>query len=156
MSNKNIIIWVVVVLIILGLGWFYWVSNPSAYMPSAEQNIQTKIPATQQVVVSIGSNAKYPGFFVGAEGMTLYFKNGELNSSSCYDQCALNWPPLLASGELVGMNGVQTSALGTTDRTDGKKQVTYNGKPLYYWIKDKSRGDITGDGVGGIWSVATP
>jgi predicted lipoprotein with Yx(FWY)xxD motif len=34
--------------------------------------------------------------------------------------------------------------------------VVYNGQPLYYWSRDKVPGDVTGDGIGGIWSVARP
>jgi hypothetical protein len=40
---------------------------------------------------------------------------------------------------------------GLTDRTDGTKQWTYDGKPLYLWIKDQKPGDMTGDGVKGVW-----
>lgn len=149
MSNKNKIILTVVALVILGLVWFYWMGGLSDYSPSSVQN-------EQETVVSIGINADFPEFLVGASNMTLYYKEGDLNSSSCYGQCAVNWPPLLVSGTLVGVNSVQTAALGSIDRTDGTKQATYNGKPLYYWINDKKAGDTTGDGIGGIWSVATP
>ena len=46
--------------------------------------------------------------------------------------------------------------MGTTARTDGTTQVTYNGWPLYYWIKDQKPGDATGQDVGGVWYVLSP
>jgi predicted lipoprotein with Yx(FWY)xxD motif len=39
------------------------------------------------------------------------------------------------------------------DRTDGTKQWTYDGKPLYFYAEDKAKGDMTGDGMGGKWHV---
>jgi predicted lipoprotein with Yx(FWY)xxD motif len=44
---------------------------------------------------------------------------------------------------------------GTTTRTDGTVQVTYNGWPLYYYEKDKAPGDVTGQDVGGVWYVVS-
>jgi predicted lipoprotein with Yx(FWY)xxD motif len=46
--------------------------------------------------------------------------------------------------------------LGTTKRTDGTTQVTYNGWPLYYWKNDSKPGDVTGENVQGVWFVITP
>jgi predicted lipoprotein with Yx(FWY)xxD motif len=46
--------------------------------------------------------------------------------------------------------------VGTTQRTDGGLQVTYNGMPLYYWAKDQKPGDTTGQNVGGVWFVINP
>src|SRR5262249_60845332 len=48
------------------------------------------------------------------------------------------------------------SGLGTTARTDGATQVTYNGVPLYYWAQDQQPGDTTGQNVGGVWFVVNP
>lgn len=84
-------------------------------------------------------------------GMTLYiFTKDTAGESVCYDQCAVNWPPLFATGRLKG-SGVDDAKLGTTTRKDGAKQLTYEGKPLYYYFQDKAPGDTTGEGVGGVW-----
>jgi predicted lipoprotein with Yx(FWY)xxD motif len=48
------------------------------------------------------------------------------------------------------------SLLGTTTRTDGTTQVTYNGWPLYYFQTDKVAGDTSGENVQGVWFVITP
>lgn len=111
----------------------------------------------QKIKISVSSNDQFPSYLVGPSGMTLYFKEGDLNNSSCYkDVCAMNWPTLFASGEPVGGRGVDSDDLGILERVDGNKQITYKEKPLYYWIGDKNLGDTTGDGIGGVWSVAIP
>lgn len=96
-------------------------------------------------------------FLVDAEGMTLYlFTNDTENTSNCYDDCATAWPPLLTEGEPMAEDGIDTSLLGTTERTDGTMQVTYGGWPLYYWVKDEAPGDTTGQDVGEVWYVVSP
>ncbi len=94
---------------------------------------------------------------VDSNGMTLYLYTKDTpNTSVCYDACATNWPPLLVSGELKARDGVDAARLGTTQRTDGALQVTYNGWPLYYYIKDTQEGDTQGQGVGSVWYVISP
>lgn len=96
-------------------------------------------------------------FLVDAEGMTLYlFTKDTENTSNCYDDCASSWPPLLTEGEATVGEGLDTSLLGTTERTDGTVQVTYGGWPLYTWVKDKAAGDTTGQAVGKVWYVVSP
>ena len=91
-----------------------------------------------------------------ATGMTLYmFTKDEPSLSNCYDQCAVNWPPLMTDGVLTGPDAA-VGGLGTTTRQDGGLQVTYNGMPLYYWINDHKPGDTTGQNVGGVWFVVNP
>ena len=86
-----------------------------------------------------------------ANGMTLYIWDKDaVGVSNCYDQCAVNWPPLLvdASTQVSG-------DFSLVDRTDSdKKIVAYKGWPLYLWVKDTKPGDTTGDGVGGTWHTA--
>lgn len=88
------------------------------------------------------------GVLVGPNGMTLYtFDRDSGGKSACNGPCAANWPPLLAQGPVSGDFGVIT-------RDDGQQQVTYKGKPLYYWSKDQKPGDKAGDGFNNIWHVA--
>jgi predicted lipoprotein with Yx(FWY)xxD motif len=87
-----------------------------------------------------------------ANGMTLYtFDKDSDGVSACYDQCAANWPPLTAPADAAAEDDFKPIA-----RTDGSMQWTYYGKPLYLWVKDTNPGDVTGDGVGGVWHVAKP
>lgn len=91
---------------------------------------------------------------VDTEGMTLYVYDPDAQGeSTCYDQCATAWPPLLVAGEPGAGDGVDDSLLGTTERTDGTVQVTYNDWPLYYWAQDAAAGDTTGQAVNDVWWV---
>src|SRR6476661_6143627 len=110
--------------------------------------------------VAVANNSKLGQILVDDKGMTLYlFVKDTGTSSTCYDQCAKFWPPLLTTGTPQAGTGTNQSLLGTTTRTDGKVEVTYAGHPLYYFLNDKAPGDITGQGVNGfgdIWWVLTP
>jgi secreted repeat protein with Y-X4-D motif len=75
--------------------------------------------------------------------MTLYmFTPDTSTTSACYGQCAATWPPVLASGKR-GAAGLQTSLLGTIQRTDCTTRVTFNGHPLYFFAKDSKPGART-------------
>jgi predicted lipoprotein with Yx(FWY)xxD motif len=85
-----------------------------------------------------------------ANGMTLYtFDKDTAGVSNCYDQCATNWPPAMADAAAAA-DGDFT----IVDRTDGTKMWAYKGLPLYLWKNDAKPGDVTGDGVGGVWHTA--
>jgi predicted lipoprotein with Yx(FWY)xxD motif len=95
----------------------------------------------------------------GSNGMTLYtYSADSTDKSACTQQsCYALWPLLTVSGTPTAGAGV-TGKLGTIT-TDGKTQVTYNGKPLYYYVSDKKPGDVTGQNVTdslGTWFVAKP
>ena len=54
---------------------------------------------------------------------------------------------------------MQASQLGTTTRSDGTKQVTYSGHPLYYYSPDTGAGQTTGQGTnsfGAKWWLIAP
>ncbi len=97
---------------------------------------------------------------VDSQGRTLYlFQADSGTTSSCTGSCAVAWPPLRATGQPTAGNGVDASMLGTTQRTDGDPQVTYNGHPLYTFVKDTKSGQTTGEGVnafGGLWYALSP
>lgn len=86
-----------------------------------------------------------------AKDMTLYIWDKDaVGVSNCYDQCAVNWPPVLVPAD-TAVSGDWT----LVDRTDSDMHiVAYKGWPLYLWIKDTKPGDTTGDGVGGTWHTA--
>jgi predicted lipoprotein with Yx(FWY)xxD motif len=114
------------------------------------------VPVTGGSVVNLGQNDTLGSFLVDDKGMTLYlFTKDTPNTTVCYEKCAVAWPPLLTTGDPVAGEGVDASLLGTTERTDGTIQVTYNGWPLYYYEKDKAPGDVVGQDVGGVWYVVS-
>jgi len=102
-------------------------------------------------------DAKLGTILADSQGKTLYIftKDTTPGQSACYGQCAAAWPPLTTSGAATLAAGVP-GTLGTITRTDGSKQVTYNGKPLYYFAKDEDAGDTYGQGIGGVWFVVQP
>jgi predicted lipoprotein with Yx(FWY)xxD motif len=85
---------------------------------------------------------------VNAKGHTLYlFKKDKNGKSSCTGNCATFWPPLLRHGKLTAGSGVKKSLLGTTRRSNGSLQVTYNKHPLYTYTVDKKAGQTHGEGI---------
>jgi predicted lipoprotein with Yx(FWY)xxD motif len=93
---------------------------------------------------------------VDAEGMTLYlFQADAGGASTCYDDCATTWPPLIDDAPAAG-EGADPALIGTTPRDDGSIQVTYDGQPLYFFAADASPGDTEGQGVGDVWFVVDP
>src|SRR3954449_13567107 len=97
---------------------------------------------------------------VDSRGRTLYlFKRDSGTKSACFGMCATFWPPLRASGKPTVGTGAKASMIGTTKRSDGKPQVTYNGHPLYAFAMDKNTGDTNGEGLtafGGRWFAISP
>jgi len=97
---------------------------------------------------------------VDSKGRTLYlFTDDEGSMSDCTGACAVNWPPLLAKGKATVGSGAKASMISTTARTDGKKQLTYNGHPLYLFKEDTKAGQTNGEGLnafGGNWYAVSP
>lgn len=91
-----------------------------------------------------------------ASGMTLYyFTPDSATKIACTGSCATIWPPLLlASGSPTGSAGV-TGKLSVLQGPNGR-QVLYNGHPLYTFSGDSQPGQANGEGLKGIWFVATP
>jgi predicted lipoprotein with Yx(FWY)xxD motif len=106
------------------------------------------------------ANSSLGSILVGSTGRTLYlFKADGGAKSACAGACATAWPPLLATGKPTAGSGLTASKLGTITRSGGKQQVTYNGHPLYQFIKDQKPGQTTGQGVtafGAAWFALTP
>lgn len=96
----------------------------------------------------------------GPEKLTVYLFEGDKGAaSSCSGACAAAWPPVTTSGSPQSSASVVAGDLGTITRSDGSKQVTYKGHPLYYFIKDKDAGDAYGQGAkafGADWYVLAP
>ncbi|MFP5347314.1 MAG: hypothetical protein ACLGIA_09815 [Actinomycetes bacterium] len=125
-------------------------TSPSAGMSSSGASGSV---AASEVSVSTASTS-LGTILVDGKGMTLYmFDPDKQGASTCYDQCAQAWPPLTAQGQAKAGEGVDQSLLGVVQRKDGTEQVTYNKWPLYTWVSDKSPGEVTGQGVQGVWWV---
>jgi predicted lipoprotein with Yx(FWY)xxD motif len=126
---------------------------PSAAAPSAAPSEPAASAATGDATIALTTNA-LGTMIVDANGKSLYaFTPDTAGTSTCYDDCAKSWPPLLAEGDVTAGEGLDQSKLTTTDRTDGTKQVKYGDWPLYYFAGDSAAGDTNGQGVGTKWYV---
>jgi predicted lipoprotein with Yx(FWY)xxD motif len=99
-------------------------------------------------------------FLTTASGRTVYLwaKDG-MNMSDCSGACASAWPPVPATGTLTAAGSAKASDLGTITRSDGTKQVTYDGHPLYYFAGDSGPGQTNGQGsdsFGAKWWLVAP
>jgi predicted lipoprotein with Yx(FWY)xxD motif len=113
-----------------------------------------KTPAGKGATLGV-ANASLGKILVDSQGRSLYlFKRDTGTTSMCTGACAANWPPLRANGKPTVAGGAGASLVGTTKRSDGAAQVTYNGHPLYRYSGDQKPGDSNGQGVnafGGLW-----
>jgi predicted lipoprotein with Yx(FWY)xxD motif len=110
----------------------------------------------QQIGMTKGSAGTY---LTAAGGRAVYLWVADSGGkSACSGACARAWPPVETEGKPTAGAGVNASDLGTTTRSDGSEQVTYEGHPLYYFIADKSAGEVKGQGSNGFgakwWLVA--
>jgi predicted lipoprotein with Yx(FWY)xxD motif len=93
-------------------------------------------------------------------GFVLYaFTRDKNGRSACYGACAKAWPVYYAKATLRAGTGIKRSLLGTTKRRDGRRQITYAGRPLYYYVGDTKAGQIRCQNVvefGGTWLIVRP
>lgn len=95
---------------------------------------------------------------VDAKGMSVYVFTKDIKdsgTSACTGSCIAAWPPVLTLSGTPAVEGI-TGRVGTIATPDGKKQLTINGMPVYYYAKDRAPGDITGQGVGSVWYLVDP
>ncbi len=113
------------------------------------------VSAAATATVMVAQGTKLGDVLTDAEGRTLYiFKKDKPGESVCVDMCAKNWPPLTVAEGTQPVAGPGISGkLGQIERKDDTYQVTYNGMPLYYFVKDANPGDMNGQNVGGVWFV---
>jgi predicted lipoprotein with Yx(FWY)xxD motif len=99
--------------------------------------------------------SKLGRILVDNHGKTLYlWAHDKGRRSTCNGQCATYWPPLVTSGKPKAGPGTRARLLRTSRRADGRRQVTYHGHPLYYYVGDTRAGDVNGagqTGFGGRW-----
>ena len=126
--------------------------------PAATNGAQATVSVAKRTVNV--RRSRLGKILVDSRGRTLYlFKKDSGKKSACFGQCATFWPPLRANGKPTAGSGARASKLGTTRRSDGKPQVTYNGHPLYRFAQDKKPGDTNGEGLtafGARWFAVSP
>ena len=81
------------------------------------------------------------------------------SSIACSGVCTTYWPPLLANSKPTASDGAKPALLGSIRRSDGSRQVTYAGHPLYRFSGDSKRGQTNGEGLqdfGAGWYAISP
>jgi predicted lipoprotein with Yx(FWY)xxD motif len=128
----------------------------SSRRPAGEAGL--RVPAKRaQIVVK---DSEFGRVLFDANGQVVYvFEIDGRDQSACTSaQCVEAWPPVLTREPPSAGAGADKSLLGTIRRSDGKLQVTYNGRPLYFY-EHESPGEVKCHNVdvhGGLWWVVTP
>jgi predicted lipoprotein with Yx(FWY)xxD motif len=136
-------------------------SSSSSSAPAANASAPASAPATSGSPMTI-STAKGPDgtYLTGASGRALYLWVADSGKMSvCDGACAKAWPPLTTTSTPAAGTGVNAADLGVTMRSDGAKQVTYKGHPLYYFVADPTQGSLKGQGsdsFGAKWWLVSP
>lgn len=110
-----------------------------------------------RTLIEVVRSASGPVLAAG-DGRTLYVFVDDLLTkapSACTGDCAHDWVPMTASRTITVGRGV-TGRVGTIVRSDGERQLTMDGRPLYLFSGDRAPGDIRGNGIGNIWWAMTP
>jgi predicted lipoprotein with Yx(FWY)xxD motif len=99
-------------------------------------------------------------FLTNGSGRAVYLWAADsMNKSTCSGACAGAWPPVTTTGQVTAADGAKAADLGTITRSDGTKQVTYDGHPLYYFAGDSGPGQTNGQGsdsFGAKWWLVAP
>jgi predicted lipoprotein with Yx(FWY)xxD motif len=123
-------------------------------------NLSTPPTTDESVALTVQRSPDGPILATGG-GATLYdFGPDTPTHSACLnDGCVYQWPPYIVIGTVRVGPGVNRSLVGTVRRPGGAEQLSYNGHPLYTYIRDVEPGMVTGQAIdqdGGPWYVLTP
>jgi predicted lipoprotein with Yx(FWY)xxD motif len=122
--------------------------------PPAESSAEPRKGTRIQV-----GESEFGTMLFGPSDQAIYvFERDPKGRTVCYRECARAWPPVLTKGKPRAAKGVRESLLGTVRRRNGKRQVTYAGKPLYYYAHE-GPGEVRCHNVnlnGGFWWVIAP
>jgi predicted lipoprotein with Yx(FWY)xxD motif len=133
------------------------VTLAAAFAPAAVSSMSSA--SADGATVSAGSS-RFGRILYDGRGFALYaFTRDPRERSVCTGACAAAWPPYLVARAPKAGLGVKRSLLGSIRRANGKIQVTYAGRPLYYYVGDRAPRQILCQNVsefGGLWLVARP
>ena len=115
-------------------------------------------PQAQSPTLKVATDARLGNHLVDGSGRSLYYFAKDVPAggtraavSNCNAGCLPIWP-IFDAGSVVAQ-GIDATDVGQITRSDGSKQSTYKGFPLYYYAGDTAAGDTRGEGVNGIWYV---
>jgi predicted lipoprotein with Yx(FWY)xxD motif len=134
-------------------------ANPASEKPTPASVAEAEavVPAATSKDTVFSQSGPLGTILFNQKGQTLYlFQKDKTSKSTCEGACATAWPPLIVTGKPTAGHGIKAKLLSTSTRSDGKKQVTYNGHPLYRFSGDTKAGQTNGQGVnafGAKWFV---
>ncbi len=106
--------------------------------------------------IQLANDATFGSILTDKDGRSLYFfSRDSKGTSACSGGCISNWPIFYTDNVTLDA-GLEASDFSEITRTDGSKQTTYKGWPLYYFAGDNAAGDTNGDKVGNNWYIAKP
>ena len=134
---------------------FAMITAPLAALLAESTMVEPTPAATRASLVVRASDFGRVLFDGSNRALYAFTRDPRGGRSTCYGACAAAWPPYLVTGSLRAGTGAKQSLLGTTRRRDGRRQLTYAGRPLYYYAHDPV-GKILCQNVrefGGLWLV---
>ena len=114
------------------------------------------VESASDVALATADVGDFGEIVVNGDGRTVYLftkDTADPPKSNCDGDCAAMWPPVEAGSGTPKLEGVDASLVGTVTRTDGSKQLTLGGWPLYLFAKDTKAGEAKGQAVGDVWWV---
>jgi predicted lipoprotein with Yx(FWY)xxD motif len=134
-------------------------SQPAGSTPAAAGSTPSASAQAAATVIKTTSGSA-GAFLTNDSGRAIYLWDKDtMNMSMCSGACAGAWPPVTANGSVTAAGGATAKDLGTITRSDGTKQVTYDGHPLYYFAGDSGAGQTSGQGsdaFGAKWWLVSP
>ena len=106
--------------------------------------------------VKLKAKARVGSYLTDAKGMSLYYSRKDPPGKSvCIGDCIKKWPVFYTRKVAVSKK-LSKKDFAVIIRSDGIKQMTYKGRPLYYFVNDAAAGDMNGEGVDNVWHVIYP
>ena len=132
-----------------------------ALLAAAATVLVLAAPSMAERRSTVGAHSSsYGSILFDGRGFVLYvFTHDSPRHSTCSGACAKAWPPYLISGRAAASAGANAKLIGMIRRNNGTTQVTYAGRPLYYYVGDRKPGQILCQNVsefGGRWLVVRP
>jgi predicted lipoprotein with Yx(FWY)xxD motif len=137
-----------------------WAALAASFALTCTAASSAATPAGAAAITLQPGPSDYGRILLDGKGFALYaFTRDGRGRSRCTGACARAWPPYIVRGPVRAAAGVAAGQLGVTRRADGRKQVTFDGRPLYYYVGDRQPGQVLCQNVdefGGLWLVVRP
>ena len=106
-------------------------------------------PAAAGVQLAVADAPGVGAYVTDGTGRAVYvIEKPDSAAADCVDACATEFDPVIGKAAIAaGTTALDASQLGTRALPDGRQQVTYNGKPLYFSRADAAKGDTKGQGT---------